>query len=68
MGSIIFSYLAHSLFFDPSLVRESFASVSDNELRDELERYRSFCKSNLATLTEEVAADGMIQMFAGEGV
>lgn len=54
MGSVTYEFLNESFLFDISLIDESFASVSENDLIKELEKYRDYTISSLPILREEI--------------
>ena len=54
MGSIIYDFLNDSLLFDESLQEENYASISEAQLKRELEEYRRYVLSNIEDLGTEL--------------
>lgn len=54
MGSIIYNFLADSLFLNNNALKNDFANESDARLEKELTDYRAFCIDNLDNLIEEI--------------
>lgn len=66
MGSKVYDFLSDSFLFDKSLIHDEFRSISDKELRRELQRYRQFCLSIVPELEQEVLLnDSSLKLFSG---
>ncbi|MBD1945260.1 hypothetical protein H6F50_23395 [Coleofasciculus sp. FACHB-712] len=57
MGSRAFDFLAESFLFDNVLIQDKFRTISEQEILNELSKYREFCLSNQRELEEEVLAN-----------
>ena len=68
MGSKVYDFLTESFLFDESLIAEGFASVSEDEIREELRRYREYWLSNTSEIEKEVRVDdARVNLFSGLG-
>ena len=66
MGTKLFDYLHESIFFDAAAVSTGFSSVSEDDLRTELTRYRDFALANLDDLLHEIyACQSTTKIFTG---
>jgi hypothetical protein len=54
MGSRTFDFLTESFLFKDALIQDKFRTISEQEILDELHKYREFCLSNQAELENEV--------------
>jgi len=54
MGSLTFDFLTESFLFKDALIQDKFRTISEQEILDELNKYREFCLSNQAELENEV--------------
>ena len=54
MGSVIYDFLADSLFFHEKSLKDNFRNESDKRLKKELEAYRKHCVTNQKTLINEI--------------
>lgn len=54
MGSRTFDFLTESFLFKDALIQDKFRTISEQEILDELNKYREFCLSNQADLENEV--------------
>jgi hypothetical protein len=64
MGSIIYDYLQNSVFFSEHELDSAFASLSDNELTKELDRYREFILTSEGALQDEATElNGAFKVF-----
>lgn len=54
MGSRTFDFLTESFLFKDALIQDKFRTISEQEILDELNKYREFCLSNQAELENEV--------------
>lgn len=54
MGSIIYDFLNESFLFDKTLEEEDFASISEAQLKQELDKYRQHALSNINELGAEI--------------
>jgi hypothetical protein len=64
MGTVLFDYLADSIFFD----EQALSAAKDDELAGELARYRDFTFENLDELSREVyARQSATKIFTGAG-
>jgi hypothetical protein len=57
MGSKTYEFLAESLLFDQSLIEEKFSSVTEQELEQELERYRVFGRKEAPAVEAEISKE-----------
>jgi hypothetical protein len=66
MGSKIFDYLTESFLFDDSLLQDQFSSVPEDEILNELERYREYCLSVASELEQEALSNtSNLKLFSG---
>lgn len=66
MGSVIYDFLNESFLFDPTQIAESYKSVPDSRIVNELSLYREHCLKYLDTLKEEISgASSSLRLFAG---
>lgn len=66
MGSKVYDYLTGSVFFDAVHIKDEFRIIPEQELREELRRYRDFCLSNSADLEQEVSdRTSNLKFFSG---
>lgn len=54
MGSRTFDFLTESFLFKDALIQDKFRTISEQEILDELNKYREFCLSNQVELENEV--------------
>jgi hypothetical protein len=54
MGSVLYDFLADSFLFDDKLIQESFANVPEQEIVQELQKYREHCLANVDSLEREI--------------
>ncbi len=54
MGSRTFDFLTESFLFKDALIQDKFRTISEQEILDELHKYREFCLSNQAEIENEV--------------
>lgn len=54
MGSVIYDFLNESLLFDVSLQDESYASISEDKLKQELSEYRQHALHHIGDLEAEI--------------
>ncbi len=54
MGSVIYDFLADSLFFHEESIQNNFVKESESRIQQELELYRNHCISNYKNLTLEI--------------
>ncbi len=57
MGSRAFDFLTESFLFNDLLIQDSFRTISEQEILNELSKYREFCLSNQHELEEDVLAN-----------
>jgi hypothetical protein len=66
VGSVLFDFLNDSFLLDPTLIQESFSSVSDTELSQALAQYRAHCLEKWDALVAETREEpGTLRMFSG---
>ena len=66
MGTILFNFLLDSLLFDERLISEDYTSISEEELVQELYRYREFCLESLQELQRELPTTAeTLTVFSG---
>lgn len=66
MGSLTFDFLTDSFLFRDSWIQANFSMVSEQELVDELNRYREFCLSRQAEFDNEVLKnESILKMVSG---
>ncbi len=63
MAFYSYEFLSQSLLFDPSLVKDDFRTVSDSELKKELEKYREHSLKHLNS--EEICGDNSVLRLLG---
>jgi hypothetical protein len=67
MGSILYDFLNESPLLDPSMIDEMYSLISENDLRSELDRYRSHCIAHFNDLLAEIGGEQMsLRLFAGK--
>ena len=57
MGSVIYDFLNDSFLFDETHQGKNYSSISESELRTELENYRDFALGNVSLVHEEIKCD-----------
>lgn len=66
MGTKAFDFLSESFLFDDARIRDRFASTPENEILNELRRYREFCLSSAAELEREALSNtSNLKLFSG---
>lgn len=66
MGSRTFDFLADSFLLDETLIAENYRSVSEADLKRELERYRDFTSSTKNELVDEIVqSSSKFRVFPG---
>lgn len=65
MGSVVYNFLADSLFFHQDSIDNNFKNESDNRIEKELEEYRKHCIKNYEELTKEIIErDSFLKVFS----
>lgn len=57
MSRIIFDFLLDSFLFNPESVSNNFSGFTDDNLKEELSRYRQHILSNLETINKEITQE-----------
>lgn len=65
MGSVIYDYLADSLFLHQNSIRNGFKKETDRKIEYELQNYRDFCIKNYYNLINEInTRDSFLKVFS----
>lgn len=66
MGSIIYDFLNESFLFDPNLIADKYSSMSNDQLEEEVSRYREFALSKIQDLLNEMDPKKELRLFGSE--
>lgn len=67
MGSVVFDFLNDSFLFDIALQNDNYSSVSEDDLKKELGRYREYTLSNVGSIHGEITAiDYQLRVFGAQ--
>ncbi|HIX96499.1 MAG TPA: hypothetical protein H9975_03285 [Candidatus Alistipes avistercoris] len=65
MGSVIYNFLADSLFFNENNLENDFANESEERIQQELQNYRNHCIKNYGELIKEIVErDSFLKVFS----
>ncbi len=65
MGSVIYDFLADSLFFNENSLANDFANESEERIQQELQNYRNHCIQNYGELIKEIVErDSFLKVFS----
>jgi hypothetical protein len=67
MGSVVYDFLNESFLFDRALQNDNYSSVSEDDLKKELGRYREHTLSSVGSIHEEITAnDYQLRVFGAK--
>ena len=65
MGSVIYDFLADSLFLHQNSLKNGFKKETDSKIEYELQNYRDFCIKNYHNLINEInTRDSFLKVFS----
>jgi hypothetical protein len=69
VGSLLYDFLNESVLYQESSLSDNYRTLSEAELRAELEKYRTYVVSNIGELLEEIAeSQGGIQLYSPNAI
>src|ERR1041385_6047187 len=68
MGTKTYDFLTESFLFDDSLLADQFSTISTDELKKELRKYRDFCLAHVTELEQELhSKQPTLRLFSSNG-
>jgi hypothetical protein len=57
MGSKVYDFLSESFLFNSKFIQDSFSSLSEAEIRNELNKYREHCIVGMSDIVSDIGSD-----------